>query len=99
MAWRGVGGVKRTSCWRNERLDTLLSMGLRQIHIATYISRLSRGTMRRCRGGVGSRAVTAPRDAFDRPRRDDLFNYRPKSIGISPLLAAEIARPARVNAS
>lgn len=52
---------ERTRCCKNERLDTLLSMGLRQIHIATYISRLSRGSMRRCRGGVGSRPGTARR--------------------------------------
>ena len=52
---------ERTRCRENERLDTLLSMGLRQIHIATYISRLGRGSMRRCRGGVGSRPGTARR--------------------------------------
>lgn len=69
------GRRKRTRCSENERLDTLLSMGLRQIHIATYISRLSRGTMRRCRGGVGSRPGTAPKDAFDRLHVDDLYNY------------------------
>lgn len=60
---------EKTSSCRNERADTLLSMGLRQMHIAMYILCFTRGSAFRSSKGAGgwpntTAAVSARRSSI-----------------------------------
>ena len=78
---------ERTRCCENERLDTLLSMGLyradtyRDVYIASQPRKYA-PLWRRCRQPTGHRAL---KDASDRLHTDDLFNYWPGIVDLSRL--------------
>lgn len=60
---------EKTSSCSNERADTLLSMGLRQMHIAMYILCFTRGSAFRSSKGAGgwpntTAAVSARRSSI-----------------------------------